>query len=70
MTVPVLIPLGGANRAAGARRAGERARRLIFGARAEAVPRAGRGISVNALNSRVPAFPDEAGEAGEADAQA
>ncbi|MGK5729524.1 alpha/beta fold hydrolase [Streptomyces sp. URMC 124] len=56
VTAPVLIMLGGADRAMDSQRARERARRLISNVRAEIVPGAGHGMPVKALNSRVPEF--------------
>ncbi|MEU8549054.1 alpha/beta hydrolase [Streptomyces roseoverticillatus] len=60
VTAPALILLGGAGKAMDARRAGERARRLIPDVRTEIVPGAGHGIPVQLLNDRLPAFLREA----------
>ncbi|MBO0655558.1 alpha/beta fold hydrolase [Streptomyces triculaminicus] len=56
VTVPALVLLGGESRVHDARRAGERARRLVPGARVEVVPGAGHGIPVALFNDRVPEF--------------
>ncbi|MFF7729265.1 alpha/beta fold hydrolase [Streptomyces sp. NPDC008001] len=65
VTAPALILLGGADRIMDARRAEERARRLIPGVRTEIVPGAGHGMPVKVLNDRLPAFLREVDEKGD-----
>ncbi|WP_424890592.1 alpha/beta fold hydrolase [Streptomyces sp. XH2] len=66
VSTPVLILLGGADKAMDARRAEERARRLIPDVRTEIVPGAGHGMPVKVLNDRLPAFLREVDAAAEA----
>ncbi|CAM5371371.1 alpha/beta fold hydrolase [Streptomyces abikoensis] len=65
VAVPALILLGGGNKAMDARRAEERARRLIPDVRTEIVPGAGHGIPVKLLNDRLPVFLREVDAAAE-----
>ncbi|MEU1372496.1 alpha/beta fold hydrolase [Streptomyces triculaminicus] len=60
ITAPAFVLLGGESRVHDARRAGERARRVMPGARVEVVPGAGHGIPVAVFNDRVPEFLREA----------
>ncbi|MFF4159005.1 alpha/beta fold hydrolase [Streptomyces sp. NPDC001678] len=56
IAAPALVAIGGASRVHDPRRAADRARRTVKGARVEVVPGAGHGIPVRWFNDLVPEF--------------